>query len=64
MTGWFGVLVAALFVLGATIPGDDARELIAVAGVIAVGAVVSDPVLNDAQAKLRRRCLTEFTLEW
>jgi hypothetical protein len=42
MTGWFGVLVAALFVLGATIPGEDARELIAVAGVIAVGAVVAE----------------------
>jgi hypothetical protein len=42
MTGWFGVLVAALFVLGATIPGDDAEDLIAVAGVIAVGAVVAE----------------------
>lgn len=42
MTGWFGVLVAALFVLGATTPGEDARELIAVAGVIAVGAVVAE----------------------
>ena len=67
MTGWFGALFVALFVLGAAAPGKGARDLIAVAGVIALGAVVAEFVRYwyDVQARRGRRCkkhLPEFGL--
>ena len=42
MSGWSGALFVALFVLGAAAPGKDASDLIAVAGVIALGAVIAE----------------------